>query len=409
MSWLSIAAQAISAEKQEQVVQLAADQLDHLALPVKRDRLRLEVEARPVVIATLSRQGLITDPALQNSLVQRVVARIGGLGFIYPMLPGKDYDPGYSEIALNPDGSVWVQKQGAEYFEKLDLNPSLEEVWRAVESLLAPLGRSITESTPSVDAKLPRSEGMGGARIKVIHPILAPGSGYPAINIRLFQARPVSPDLLIRGETAPPEVVEALLEHVADRLRVLVIGGTGTGKTTLLSALCSAIPKQARIVKIEDPEEIWLDHPNTVTLEARPSQVGSSVPAYTLQNGVDDAMRLAPRWLIVGEVRDGNAAFSLFRAQMSDHPGLSTTHAESPEATVKRIGLLMLQDRFVPREASREVFAEAVDLVIQVGWREGRRRILGVWEVAGAGGGEVYFNPLYTFGESKMIPSQRKR
>jgi len=409
MSWSNLVNQGVNAEQQELVVQIVAEQMDRLSLPVKRDGSRLEFEARPAVLAALSRQGLIADAAMQTSLVQRVVARIGGLGFIHAMLPGKDYDPGYSEIALNPDGTVWVQKQGAQYFEKLDLNPSKEEVWRAVESLLAPLGRSISESTPSVDAKLPRSEGMGGARIKIIHPLLAPGSGYPAINIRLFKARPVSPELLIQGEAAPAAVVESLLEHVAAHLRVLVVGGTGTGKTTVLSALCSAIPKQARIVKIEDPEEIWLDHPNTVTLEARPSQVGSSVPAYTLQNGVDDAMRMSPRWLIVGEVRDGNAAFSLFRAQMSDHPGLSTTHAESPEATVKRIGLLMLQDRLVPREASREVFAEAVDLVIQVGWREGKRRILGVWEVGEASGSEVLFSPLYSFGDSKMIPSQRKR
>ena len=152
---------------------------------------------------------------------------------------------------------------------------------------------------------------------------------------------------------APPAVIEALLEHVARGLRLLVIGGTASGKTTLLSALCHAIPRQARVVKIEDPEEIWLDHPNVVTLEARPAPPGSSVPPYTVKNGVDDAMRMAPKWLIVGEVRHGDAALALFRAQMSDHPGLSTFHAEGPEEAVFRMAVVMWADAQV-RDGSRQ-------------------------------------------------------
>jgi pilus assembly protein CpaF len=180
----------------------------------------------------------------------------------------------------------------------------------------------------------------------------------------------------------------------------LILGGTATGKTTLLSAICSGIPKTARVVKIEDPEEIWLDHPHVVTLEARPAQIGTSIAPYTLASGVDDAMRMSPRWLIVGEMRRGDAVAALFRAQMSDHPGLSTFHAESPEAAVGRLNLLLFNDVGVRAEGAKEMFVEAVDMVVQVGFRQHagkrRRHIVGVWSVQKAlKAGNVTFTRLY--------------
>lgn len=408
MSWTNVA-QVLSPNQQEQVIQLVSQQLDALPLPVKRDRKKLEIETHNTVSLTLSRLGLVADAVLQAALTQRVVALVGGLGFINDLLPGKDRDTGLSEIALNPDGSLWVLRKGAEYFEPLDRRPPVDEVWRAVENLIAPLGRSISESIPSVDAKLPRLEGMGGARIKVIHPLLAPGNGYPSINIRLFEPLPVKPEKLIEWQVAPPAVIEALLEHVRRGLRLLVIGGTASGKTTLLSALCHAIPPQARVVKIEDPEEIWLDHPNVVTLEARPAPPGSSVPPYTVKNGVDDAMRMAPKWLIVGEVRHGDAALALFRAQMSDHPGLSTFHAEGPEEAIFRMAVVMWADAQVAMEAAKAIFAQAVDLIVQVGWSQGVRKITGAWEVAGLQAGEVRFKRLYTLGDERMQDCAKRR
>ena len=191
--------------------------------------------------------------------------------------------------------------------------------------------------------------------------------------------------------------------------RLLVIGGTATGKTTILSALCSGIPKGARVVKIEDPEEIWLDHPHAVTIEARPAPPGSSVPPYTLRDGVDDAMRMSPRWLIVGEVRKGDAAMSLFRAQMSDHPGLSTFHAEGPEQAVFRMAVIMFSDVGVEMAAAKAIFAEAIDLVVQVGWLDGRRQLLGVWEVERKLQAEqVQFRPLYYPGDADLLPMTRR-
>jgi pilus assembly protein CpaF len=401
MSWADLA-QSITQDQQETLVEQALQILQGLPLATIRDRSRLTAQASSALSLTATRLGLVVPTALNAALVQQLVARTGGLGFLNELLPPARND--LSEIALNPDGSLWLMKKGARGFEKLDVYPPLDEVWRSVEALLAPMGRALSEATPTVDAKLPRTKDeLSGARIKIIHPVLAPGNGYPAINVRLFEPKPVLPDQLVAWNMAPQAVVEGLVEAVSNKLRVLVVGGTATGKTTLLSALANGIPQQARVVKIEDPEEIWLQHPNVVTLEARPAPPGSTVPPYRVQDGVDDAMRMAPDWLIVGEVRTGQAALSLFRAQMSDHPGLSTFHADGAEAAVHRMAVIMEADVQVPGRAAKEIFAQAVDLVVQVGWLEGKRRILGVWETEPeVKAGNVVFRQVYKAGDMKL-------
>jgi len=407
MSWLELMAQ-VTPQQEAQIVEMAAKELQGLPLAVLRDRQQLQARAQAAVSSAATRLGVALQPNLQAALAKAVAGRIGGLGALDELLPPTRTD--LSEISLNPDGTIWILRKGERYFEKHNRQPSLDETWRSVEALLAPIGRAISEAQPSVDAKLPRMEGMGGARVKIVHPVLAPGLGYPAINIRLFEPRPVPPEQIVAWGMCPQAVMETLLDGVAQGLRVLVIGGTATGKTTFLSALAHGIPRTARIVKIEDPEEIWLPHENVVTLEARPQVVGSDVPGYSLSDGVDDAMRMAPNWLIVGEVRTGTAALSLFRAQMSDHPGLSTLHAEGPEAAIHRLGVLMWADAQVRIEAAKEMFAMAVDMVVQVGWREGKRQVIGVWEVnPELKGGNVTFRRLYQAGEERMEAFTRRR
>jgi pilus assembly protein CpaF len=243
----------------------------------------------------------------------------------------------------------------------------------------------------------------------VLHPAICAGDGYPSLALRLYEPEPVPPQRMVEWGVLPAAVMESLLAAVSRRLRVLVVGGTGTGKTTLLSALCHGIPPESRLVKVEDPEEIWLPHPNVTTLEARPAPPGSDVPAYTVSDGVDDAMRLAPTHVIVGEVRTGSAALSLFRALMSDHAGLTTFHAEGAEEAVFRLGVILFADAGVRFDAARGLFAQAIDLVVQVGWQEGRRRALGVWEVAGLAGEQVRFRTLWQPGETEMVAPSRVR
>ena len=406
--WMNLA-DAMTETQQQEVIAQAITELRGLPLNVTRNRQELQPYARRAVQRVMSIKGYTASPALVEVLVRKVASEVGGFGFLDELLPPNRTD--LVEIALNPDGTVWLMVKGAQVWEPLDYKPSQEEAWRAVEALLGVTGHTLTEAEPSVDAKLPRFPNMGGARIKALHPIIVPGLGYPTLNIRLFEPKPVLPEQIVAWEMAPQFVMDELLRAVSKRSRVLVIGGTMAGKTTLLSALANGgIPKDVRVVKIEDPEEIWLDHPNVVTLEARHVPRGSRVAPYTVRDGVDDAMRMAPQWLIVGEVRTGDAALSLFRAQMSDHPGLSTFHADGPDKAVYRMATILHADAQVKTAAAKMLFGEAVDVVVQVGWAQHRRRVVGVWEVLdGLRGGEVRFKQLYQWGDEEMQPITRTR
>jgi len=389
-----LSGQSLPKNVRDEIVWGAVANLGSLELDQIRDRSRLREEALSAVNAACSTLGRGVSAGLIPALVDQVVAQVGGLSFLHELLPPIRND--LTEIMMNADGSIWGTAKGERDPLRLSIRPSLEETWRAVEALLAPIGRSISKATPLVNAKLPRSEGMGGARVHIVHPLLAPGGGYPVINIRLFEPKPVSLKQLLTWNVAPVEVLEALVDYVAGEYRILISGATATGKTTVLSAIANGIPKDARVLKIEDPEEIWLDHPHVVTMEARPSQLGMDAPGFNTQLLVDSSLRMSPRWLIVGEVRTGDVANTLFRAQMSDHPGLSTFHATDPQHAVHRMALIMFTDEGIRFAAAKGNFAQAIDLVVQIGWLEGRRQIVGIWAVnKELRGGEVYMEDVF--------------
>jgi pilus assembly protein CpaF len=370
---------------------------------------RLHITARGIVQKILSEKRIDADTSAIASIAQRLVARISGLEFLMPLFKRDDI----SNIFINPDGTLRIQKKGEKAFEIVRKDIHAREVDRISEALLRTSGRALTEATPTVDCKLPRIEAlpglMGGARVKLIHPVIATGKyDMPSISIRLYQTAPVFPEDIIKWNEAPAAVIEDLLKTISDKkARFLIVGGTNTGKTTLLSALCNGgINKGSRIIKIEDPEEIWLEHDHVVTLEARPSPPGSSVAPYTVRDGVNDAMRMSPDWLIVGEVRTGDAALTLFRAQMSDHPGMSTFHAESPEFAIYRVGNLLISDtQETDMRNAKSTFAMAVDVVVQIGWEGMHRKILGIYEVEKMlKDDEVVIHPLYKIGDEHMKP-----
>ncbi len=370
---------------------------------------RLHITARGIVQKVMNEQRMDADAKVIATIAQQLVARISGLEFLMPLFKRDDI----SNIFINPDGTLRIQRKGQKKTEIVRKDIQAREVDRISEALLRTSGRALTEATPTVDCKLPRIEAlpglMGGARVKLIHPVIATGKfDLPSVSIRLYQTAPVHPEDIINWKEAPAAVIEDLLKMISDKnARFLIVGGTNTGKTTLLSALCNGgIPQGSRIIKIEDPEEIWLEHDHVVTLEARPSPPGSSVPPYSIRDGVNDAMRMSPDWLIVGEVRTGDAALTLFRAQMSDHPGMSTFHAESPEFAIYRVGNLLISDtQETDMKNAKSTFAMAVDVVVQIGWEGRERRIIGIYEVEKMlKDDEVEIHPLYKIGDERMKP-----
>jgi len=274
--------------------------------------------------------------------------------------------------------------------------------------VLGPQSRSANEATPSVNAKLPATRhNPGGGRVKVLHPVIAPGKGYPSVNIRLFEQKPVLPGWLLERQLMSSNMMVFLGAAMQSGERILICGATRTGKTTLLSALCNFLPEGWRIVKIEDPEEIWIDRKTVQTIEARQKVIGSEVPAYTLADGVDDAMRMSPDYLVLGEVRDGYAAMALLRAMMTGHAGACTLHADSPEEALRRLATLLGSEKGVsPHDATRMI-ASSVDLLVQINIIDEVRRVTAIARLEKKSRDEdARITPLWRYDELNSTPGQ---
>ena len=330
----------------------------------------------------------------REMLFERIIAEILGYGPLDVLLR----DDSITEIMVNGPDKVYIERKG-----KIELSPytfdSAAHVMRINERIVGPLGRRVDESSPMVDARLP-----DGSRVNVIIPPLSLVG--PVVTIRKFARVPLGVEDLIRYGTCSPEFIEFVKGCVLAKLNIVVSGGTGSGKTTLLSALAGTIPPSHRILLCEDPSEIFVDHPQLVRLEGRPPTAEGKYEV-TMGSLVTSAMRMTPKWLVVGEIRVGTAALWLFRAQMSDHPGLSTIHSESPETAVDTVCLLaqMTEER-VPFAATKLLFTRAIDLIVQIGRpADGPRRVEQIVQVEPAlHEGEVVLTPLWQFDGTRDVP-----
>ena len=364
-----------------------ADALDSLAASL-RERLVAEADdtgAEPAerIRALVDREAGMLDAPAREELARRVAERSFGLGPLEPLLA----DPAVDEIMVSGAGRVWIEREGT--LEETDVRFDGDAALRhAIERILAPLGRRVDEAEPLCDARLP-----DGSRVNVVIPPLALDG--PALTIRRFRRRGLSPaDLVACGSWTQP-LHDLLAAAVAARLNVLVSGGTGSGKTTTLNALSAFVPPRERIVTIEDAAELRLRQPHVVRLEARPPSLEGR-GEVTIRQLVRNALRMRPDRIVVGEVR-GAEALDMLSAMSTGHDGsLSTVHAGSPEEALRRVETLALMAGLgLPHAAVRDQVAGALDLVVhQARLPGGARAVVSVAEVVRVAAGpavrEVY-------------------
>jgi len=370
-----------------------------LQSPSETDRRRIRERVEALIAAALRKRNCRPGVQQEGLLSEELTRRILGLGFLDMLLPPARTD--ISEITIYSSGLVQIMRKGSVRWETIDMRPEAGEIWRVLDRLIGPQNKTLNETNPSINAKLPATkDNPGGGRIKALHPVIAPPGRNPSINIRLYEQKPVKPEWLLERGVMNTEMMDILQQAMEQGRRILISGGTRTGKTTLLSALCNFLPPAWRIVKIEDPEEIWVDRPTVQTVEARPQAVGTEVKPYTLADGVDDAMRMSPDYLVIGEVRDGMAAMSLFRALMTGHSGACTFHADSPREAARRLATVMGADAGVKPHEANQMISDAVDLLVQIGIRHEVRRVVAISNVAkDLKKGDVYFEPIYRYKE----------
>ena len=334
----------------------------------------------------LLEERIVLSRTERERLFEQIVAEILGLGPLEPYMA----DPTITEVMVNGANAVYVERNGK--IIKTDTAfESEEHLMRIIERIVAPLGRRIDESSPMVDARLP-----DGSRVNaVIPPICLVG---PTLTIRKFSEDPLTVDQLISFGTVSAESMTLLEAGVQAKLNILISGGTGSGKTTFLNVLSGYIPRDERIVTIEDAAELQLRQEHVLTLESRPPNVeGKGV--VTIRNLVINSLRMRPDRIIVGECR-GPEAFDMLQAMNTGHEGSMTTiHANNSRDALGRLeNMVLMAGTELPHRAIREQIAAALDVIIQLErLRDGSRKVVGISEIQGMEGDVVTMSEIFKF------------
>ncbi|WP_299167105.1 CpaF family protein [uncultured Arthrobacter sp.] len=354
----------------------------------------LRTVAREELSQVIDAEQVPLTPDERRRLIQDVADDVLGLGPLQRLLDDEDV----TEIMVNRSDQIYIERRG-----KLVLADSTfqseAQLRRVIERIVSKVGRRIDESSPFVDARLE-----DGSRVNAIIPPLAVNGS--SLTIRKFSKKPLTVEKLISFGTLTPEMAELLDACVKAKLNIIVSGGTGTGKTTLLNVLSSFLPHDDRIVTIEDAVELQIQQQHVVRLESRPPNTEGK-GAVTIRDLVKNSLRMRPDRIVIGEVRGGES-LDMLQAMNTGHDGsLSTVHANSPRDAVARLETLVLMAGMdLPLRAIREQLASAVNLVIQISrLRDGTRRITHVTEVQGMEGDVVTLQDAFVFDYSAGVDS----
>lgn len=324
-------------------------------------------------------------------IVNQVYSSIRGFGILDTIMSDDDI----TEVMINGPQNIFIEKSGKlirlqEHFES---ERRLEDV---IQRIVGMAGREVNQANPIVDTRLP-----DGSRVNVVLPPIALCG--PTVTIRKFSKTPMTIDMLIRYGSITREIAEKLELLVRAKFNIFISGGTGSGKTTFLNALSNYIPKDERIITIEDSAELQITGiDNLVSMETRNAN-SSGAGEVNIRDLIKSSLRMRPERIVVGEVRGGEA-LDMLQAMNTGHDGsLSTGHANSTKDMLSRLETMVLQGaEGLPLEAIRQQIASAIDIIIHLSrLRDKSRKTMEITEVVGYRDGQIILNPLYQFVEDE--------
>ncbi len=362
--------------------------LDHLAL-AQLDDEELENQIEGIVSRMLEDQPV--SVAERVDITDRIFSSIRGFGLLDVIMKDDDI----TEVMINGPKEIFIEKSGRlrRLEDRFESERQLEDI---IQRIVGLAGREVNQANPIVDTRL-----SDGSRVNVVLPPISLKG--PIVTIRKFSKQPMTVEQLIRYGSIDEEVAKVLEILVKAKYNIIVSGGTGSGKTTFLNALSNFIPKDERVITIEDSAELQIAGvENLVALETRNANTTGS-GAVTIQDLIKSALRMRPERIIVGEVR-GAEALDMLQAMNTGHDGsLSTGHANSTGDMLSRLETMVLRGADnLPLAAVRQQIASAVDIIIQLSrLRDKSRKTMEITEVLECENGQIKLNPLYRFEEDE--------
>src|SRR5271163_2619397 len=338
------------------------------------------------ISAILDDEGRLLTDTDKAHLIEEIKNELLGLGPLEPLL----WDDEITDILVNGHNQVYVEKRGKLHATEVKFQDD-QHLMLIIDRIVSQVGRRVDESSPMVDARLP-----DGSRINAIIPPLALDG--PSLSIRRFGKRRYSIDDLVAKDSITQECVDFLRTIVKARLNVLVCGGTGSGKTTMLNCLSAFIPLDERIVTIEDSAELSLQQPHVVRLETRPANVEGK-GEVTQRDLVKNTLRMRPDRIVLGEVR-GAEVMDMLQAMSTGHDGsIGTIHANNPRECLARLEMMMLLSGVsIPQRAMRQQIASALNMIVHVRrLSDGTRKVLKISEITGMEGEMIMMQDLFEF------------
>ena len=369
----------------EQVLPRLLERIDpEAAATLSKDELAEEF--RPIIGEVLAELKITLNRREQFALEKVLVDELLGLGPLEELLN----DPLITDIMVNGPDQTYIEKKGKLELAQITFRDE-EHLFQIAQRIVSKVGRRVDQTTPLADARL-----MDGSRVNVIVPPLSLRG--TAISIRKFSAKPITLDMMAKGGSMSEKMATTLKIAGASRFNIVISGGTGSGKTTMLNALSKMIDPGERVITIEDAAELRLQQPHWLPLETRPANLEGK-GCISIRDLVVNALRMRPDRIILGEIR-GPECFDMLAAMNTGHDGsMCTLHSNSPrEALARMENMVMMSDIKVPKEAISRQIADSVDMIIQVKrLRDGSRRVTNITEVIGMEGTVIVTQELFKF------------